>query len=280
MIVDAHTHVFPPWLREQRGRYLKCDATFGALYASSKARMTTAEELLESMDQADVDASVMAGIGWTDLDLARGANDYVLKAAADYPARLLALCSVNPAWGPDASAEAERCAEAGASGIGELHPDSQGFDVSDRATMAPLMEIARHHGIPVLVHASEPVGHAYAGKGNVTPRQLCGFVRNFPDNVIILAHWGGGLPFYALMPEVGEALTNVYFDSSASPFLYRPSVYRTVVHLVGAERVLWASDFPLVGQQRCLRELAGQQLDSEDCRLILGGNAARLLSLE
>ena len=146
--------------------------------------------------------------------------------------------------------------------------------------MAPLMEIAERSRLPVLVHASEPVGHAYGGKGNTTPSLLWDFVQNFPANVIILAHWGGGLPFYSLMPEVGEALANVYYDSAASPFLYRPSVYATVAGIVGAERVLWASDFPLLDQQRSLDEFANQPLTDEEHRLIEGGNAARLLGLE
>ena len=283
MLVDAHAHVLPPWLRDERPRHLQRDATFGALFASPKARFATAEELLESMDQAGVDASVAVGFGWTDPALARSVNDYAIDAAIRHPRRLLAFCSVNPAWGPDAVAEVQRCARAGAAGIGELHPDSQAFDLSDKELMAPLMEAAAMHQLPVLIHASEPVGHSYPGKGTgenaAGPRALWGLIRNFPDNIIILAHWGGGLPFYALMPEVGDSLSNVYVDTAASPFLYRPSVYPTVVNLLGPDRVLWASDFPLVGQQRSLGELNGQPISDEDRRLLAGGNAARLLRI-
>ena len=58
-----------------------------------------------------------------------------------------------------------RCAEAGLRGIGELHPDMQGYDLGDLDTMAPLMETVREHGLIVTTHSSEPVGHAYPGKG-------------------------------------------------------------------------------------------------------------------
>ena len=38
-----------------------------------------------------------------------------------------------------------------------------------------------------------------------------------------MAHWGGGLPFYGLMKKEGpEVLRRVYFDTAASPYLYRP----------------------------------------------------------
>ena len=104
-------------------------------------------------------------------------------------------------------------------------------------------------------------------------------IENFPDNTIICAHWGGGLPFYALMPEVGAALSNVYFDSAASPFLYQPGIYRVVADVVGADHILFASDYPLMPHSRPLSELAGQPLPDCQRRLILGENAARLFGL-
>jgi len=55
---------------------------------------------------------------------------------------------------------------------------------------------------------------------------------------IIAAHWGGGLPFYALMPDVREALATMYFDTSAEHLLYDASIYRRVIDLVGADRIL------------------------------------------
>ena len=64
-----------------------------------------------------------------DPEIAREANDYVIQAAAKYPERLTGFCSVNPAWGDGALEEVERCVASGLSGIGELHPDTQGFDL-------------------------------------------------------------------------------------------------------------------------------------------------------
>jgi len=134
--------------------------------------------------------------------------------------------------------------------------------------------------MPVLIHSSEPVGHVYPGKGNTTPGRLLAFIREFPLNVIVCAHWGGGLPFYALMPEVGELLENVYFDSATSPFLYAPKVFRVAVELVGAERILFGTDYPLIDHQRLLGQVRQAGLPSEVEKAVLGGNAARLLGLK
>ena len=178
------------------------DATFRALYADPRAVLATADDLLAAMDEAGVDVAVAVGIGWTDPGVAREANDYLVESTARSGGRLLAFGSVNPAWGDDALAEVERCAAAGLVGVGELHPDTQGYGIENASVMAPLMALAKRLGMPVLTHASEPVGHSYPGKGTVTPDRLMRFIEAFPGQPVIAAHWGGGLPFYALMPEV------------------------------------------------------------------------------
>ena len=280
MRIDAHVHVFPPELVSQRAPYLERDLTFHQLYSDPKAAMSSAGELLDSMDRSGIDKSVLVNIGWASADLCRETNTYILEAASASPDRLIPFCSVNPLAGTGAAEEIDRCAGLGARGIGELHPDTQGFDLADPVIMAPLMQAARRHGLPVLTHASEPVGHIYAGKGQVTPQVLFRFATNFPDNAIVCAHWGGGLPFYALMPEVRRALANVSFDTAASPFLYEPAVFATVTRLVGAEKILFGTDFPLVKQERILKQVAGASLDEQAKAKILGGNAARLLRLD
>ena len=277
MVIDFHAHIFPPWLRDQRERYLKRDATFGELYASPRARMATAEDLVQAMDEDGVDKSVVMAFGWSDPGLAREANDYIIEAVARYPGRLIGFAGVSPAWGAPAIQEVDRCARAGVRGIGELHPDTQGFDLGDRDTMSPLMEAVREHGLVLTTHSSEPVGHSYAGKGKTHPEVLWRLIQSFPDVTLVCAHWGGGIPFYALMPEVAEGLRNVYFDTAASPFLYTPGIFPTVASLVGADRILLGSDFPLLRAGRLLEQVRGSSLSEPEKEAVLGGNAVRLL---
>ena len=255
------------------------DATFSDILADPSARIADAPALLASMDRNGIDHAVVMGMGWTDYDVAAEANDYIIDAVARNPERLTGFASVNPAWGEGAAQEAQRCADAGLRGIGELHPDTQGIEIGDAASLKPLMDKALSLRLPVLLHCSEPVGHQYPGKGKTTPDKVWRFIQDFPENTIICAHWGGGLPFYSLMPEVGASLSNVYFDSAASPFLYRAGIYPAVASLAGADRILFATDYPLMHASRPLAEVAGEPLAEQDRRLILGENAARLLGL-
>ena len=279
MIIDSHVHVYPPSFRERREELARRDATFRELYANPAAVLATADDLLAAMDEAGVDVAVAVGIGWTDPGVAREANDYLIECVVRSGGRLLAFGAVNPAWGDDALAEVERCAAAGLIGIGELHPDTQGYGIEDASVMAPLMALAKRLGMPVLTHASEPVGHAYPGKGTVTPDRLLRFIEAFPGQPVIAAHWGGGLPFYALMPEVKAALSDVYFDTAASPFLYTSDVFPSVTRIVGPERVLFGTDFPLIKHPRLLAQVRESGLSDEAQALITGGNAARLFGL-
>lgn len=277
MTIDFHTHIFPPALRAQRERYLSTDATFGELFSDPKAKLATAEELVEAMDRDGVHRSVAMGMGWTDTGLAREVNDYIIDSVRRWPDRLAGFAGVNPAWGDNAAREVDRCAAEGLIGVGELHPDTQSYDLGDEAAMTPVMEVARERGLMVTTHSSEPVGHRYAGKGKTQPEALWNLILNFPDVTIVCAHWGGGLPFYRLMPEVAEGMRNVYFDTAASPFLYSPMVFTAVAGLVGADRILLASDYPLMRISRVLDQLDKSRLSEQQKRAVTSGNAARLL---
>jgi predicted TIM-barrel fold metal-dependent hydrolase len=189
------------------------------------------------------------------------------------------FCTVHPHSLDAALAEIERCAKGGIRGVGEMRPDVQLFDMVDRELMDPFIEMLVKHRLILSVHSSEPVGHDYQGKGAVTPDILYPFMKNYPDLTLVCAHWGGGLPFYALMPEVKQAMDNVYFDTAASPFLYSPGVYRQVIQLVGEEKILFGSDYPLLAQSRLLGEIESLDLPGETRDKILADNARRLLGI-
>ena len=279
MIIDAHCHVLPPGFAGRHGELAARDRTYAALFPQPGGRIADVDALLREMDGAGVDHAVAMGFGWTDQGVAKEANDYLLEAGRAHPGRITALASVNPAWGEAAVAEAERCLDGGAVGIGELHADTQGFDIGDGEAMGPLMEVLRAGGAPVVIHASEPVGHQYPGKGSTTPERLLRFVGNFPDNRIVLAHLGGGLPFYAAMPEVGAALSNVWYDTAALPYLYRAEAVAAAAITAGPERIMFGSDYPLLRQRRVVDYLGSAGLSSGEMDAVLGGNAAAWLSI-
>jgi len=280
MIIDFHTHVFPPQIKKNRNKYIDSDPCFAILYSNPKAKLATADELIAGMDEAGVDISVIVNIGWITHELCVETNDYILESVARYPNRLIGFCAVQPQSYEAAVDEIERCARGGIRGVGELRPDMQLLDLGDKEIMEPLVEVMKKYKLILLTHTSEPVGHDYPGKGSITPDMLYPFIASFPDLPIVCAHWGGGLPFYALMPEVKQAMTNVFFDTAASPLLYSPEIYHQVTQLVGADKILFGSDYPLLAQNRTINEIKSSDLPEEAKGQILGGNAQNLLSIK
>jgi predicted TIM-barrel fold metal-dependent hydrolase len=232
------------------------------------------------MDEAGIDLSVILNAGWVSHELCVKTNDYILDSVSRYPTRLVGFCAIQPRARDVAIAELERCAKAGAKGIGELRSDMQGFALADKSTMKPLVDAALKHGLIFLTHSSEPVGHEYSGKGSITPDILYSFITSFPNLKLVCAHWGGGLPFYALMPEVAKALANVFFDTAATVFLYKPEIFEQMSRIIGSDKILFGSDYPLVSQNRVLAQIRSSQLSEEDKARILGANAQELLCLD
>ena len=281
MIVDFHCHILPPSFPDRHDELSAQDPTYAVLFPSGGGKMATAESLLTAMDKAGIDHAVACGFGWCSPEIAREVNDYLIDTAERFKDRLTCFGSVNPCWGKEAvTAEIKRFAGAGLKGIGELHPDCQGYDISDFGVMSPMMDLAESLGMPLLLHTSEPVGHQYPGKGHTTPDLLYRLARNFPDNTIIGAHWGGGLPFYGLMPEVPGELEKVYFDTAASPFLYRKEIFDIAARTIGAHKILLGTDYPLVGHRRLIRQVEESEMSEADKKAILGANAVGLLGLE
>ncbi len=276
MIIDSHTHVLPPRVKEGRGAYVVRDAAFAAIYEDPKARIATAEDVIAELDRREIDRAVIANYSWTTAELCRETNDYILESAARYPERLVPFCAIADTTSDESLRETERCAAGGAKGIGELRPDFCRDSYAEPACATAFSDLLRRHGLRLLLHASEPVGHVYSGKGEARCEVLYPFLLTVPDVTVILAHWGGGLPFYTLMPEVRKALVNVYYDTAASPYLYSPEIYRRVADLVGAAKILFGSDFPLMSPGRVIREIGASTLTETERALVLGENAARL----
>lgn len=274
-ILDAHTHIMPPTMVAAREAYLARDRWFGLLYASPRARLATADDLIRSMDAAEIQASVAFGFAFAETELCRRCNDYTLEAAARWPGRIIPFAVVNPRQGELALAEAQRCLAAGARGLGELMPDGQGYRLGDPC-MDDLMALAQAHDAPVVVHVSELVGHQYPGKGTVGAHEAYALACRFPRVRLMLAHWGGGLPFFEMMPTARQGLANVYYDTAASLYLYDDRIFAEVARWA-PDKVLFGTDYPLIGQRRFLERVRQVGLAPEQLESLLAGNLLRAL---
>lgn len=277
MIIDCHTHVFPERIRKDRETFCQRDQSFSSIYRESKSRMAGVEELIESMDRSEIDQSVICGFSWSDPALLFFHNEYLMESATRHPNRFIVFVSLSfsdPEWSGE---ELDRRLKEGAKGVGEIAFYHRPLTAEEIKGMKPILQRMEEMRVPIMLHTNELIGHSYPGKGKTPLEIFYEFILSFPDLPVLLAHWGGGFPFYELMPEVSKAFRHVYYDTAASPFLYSKKIYQVVKEIVGIEKILFGSDYPLISPMRYFEELKDSGLSEEDQKKILGKNFLHLM---
>src|SRR4030043_958722 len=202
-----------------------------------------------------------------------------MESASRYPHRLVVFSHLllsDPGW---SEKELEGCLKEGVRGVGEVAFYRREMTPQDIGAARPILTQMGKKGIPLLLHVNETLGHSYPGKGRTPLERFYDLILSFPNLPIVLAHWGGGLPFYEMMPEVAKAMANVYYDTAASPFLYSKKIYGVAKEIVGAEKIFFGTDFPLISPRRYFKELEESGLSKQDQEKILGLNFSRRFGL-
>lgn len=291
LIIDSHIHMYPKkvwrnayaWGMEKRETHWV--NTVAPKNCTSIQGWADVDQLLRDMDAANIAQAVMLGWYWQHQATCDCQNQWYIDWVKQHPDRLMGFAIANPTAGQRALDSLRAAIDAGLIGFGEFLPQVQGYDLRHDAWCA-VVELAIELNVPINLHVTEPVGHAYAGRVETPLADYMALAQQFPECRFILAHWGGLLPFYELNKTVSKVLKNVYYDTAASPLLYSQSIYRRVIDTIGADKILFGTDYPLLlqpGQTKTpsfnpiLNELQSAQLSTDEANKILYQNAARLL---
>lgn len=165
--------------------------------------------------------------------------------------------------------EFKRMRELGLQGI-KFHPDFQQFAI-DQKEMMPIYE-AIGPDMPILFHVGDKRFH------NSNPAQLAKMLDSISGLTVIAAHMGG----YSQWNEAWEKIIgrkDVYVDISSTIGHISPEETAKMVRAHGADRVLFASDYPAVSQKQAIADVLSLNLSPEENELIFHKNAERLFHL-
>ena len=274
--IDCHTHLFPPEIIKDRQKISSRDHQFAGIYENPKARMVDVYGLKQYMNEEEVEGAVVCGFQFQDPGLMRLANDYLLDSAAS-DERIIPFVLVNIEKESEALAEAQRCAQRGAKGIGELAFYKEGFGSSQRKAIETIARFAEESSLPFMIHTNEQVGHHYHGKTEVDFNEIVHFIEDHQGLDVILGHLGGGICFYEFMPEIRKKFGKVWYDLAAAPYLYTNEIYTYIAQFL-ADKVLFGSDFPLLTLKRYMDGL--NLVDPVVREKILFENAVALIGLD
>lgn len=290
-VIDFHTHYYPPEVFGDPRQFARKRGEShwqGLVAPSGKATLQGwADEasMLRLMDAAGVERSVLLAWYWENDETAVLQNRWYAELIQKYPDRFSAFAAVPPQNHQLRMEELKFAVENGFKGVGELHPWVQGLELLNDE-FAEVFAFTQSNGLMLNLHVTEPVGRAYQPKVQTDFGVIQQLIERYQHQVFILSHLGGLAAFHHLNPYIKEKWGNVFYDLAATPLLYDPSVLSLATKVVGAERILFGSDFPL----RCfpkrdkspnfetmVKWVEKTQLSEEEKSKIFTHNAQKLL---
>lgn len=266
MIIDAHAHIFPDKIAE------KATAGISGFYDGIPVQCAaTVSELLKNGTEAGVDRFIVQSVA-TVPEQVTSINDFISKSVREHPDRLIGFGALHPDF-PDINSETDRIISLGLRGI-KLHSDFQDFNIDDKRAF-PIYEAAQGR-LPVLFHVGDPRGD------RSSPERLIRVAELFPRLAIIAAHLGGwtvwddGAELFARFREK-HPKSVIYADCSSSLYALTPEHAAELIRKIGAERVMWGTDFPMWNAKEELERFRGLPLTPREREMILSENALELL---
>jgi predicted TIM-barrel fold metal-dependent hydrolase len=243
-IVDCHVHI-------GRNQFFHMDAD--------------ADFIIREADRAGIERMLVTDIVSLFYDIDEG-NAYLRGQMARYPDRISAYYSIGQArYAPLHLEKFERhVCDYGFIGlkIYSVPP----MQLIDDPYLYPLIEKAAELRVPILAHS--------------TGEECEALSRRVPEAIIFNAHMGccpQANGDWHRSIAAAKAYPNIYLDTTSSSF--DNNMIEHAVEEVGAERILYGSDLPLLDPILQIAKVTEADISDTDKELILHGNIERILSL-
>jgi predicted TIM-barrel fold metal-dependent hydrolase len=258
--IDVHTHVFPDNVANKVVNQLE---GYYKLTCQGKGDFA---DLIKNITEANLTKTVIFSTATKAAQVVT-INDYI-AALCKQDERFIGFGTLHPDY-PDIAEELVRFKTLGLKGL-KLHPDFQQFYIDEPKLDAIYQAIPDN--MPILIHVGdENVDYS-------APERLAKVMDKYPNLVFIAAHFGG----YCRWEDAKKCLfgrRNLYLDTSSCFGKISYSQGREMIRLHGADRVLFASDYPAQRSQQSIQDVLNMELTLEENELIFYKNAQRLLGL-
>jgi aminocarboxymuconate-semialdehyde decarboxylase len=268
---------------------------------------------MRDMDAARIDMAIVSltcpNVYWggeaVSCEAARESNDSMAKAQKDYPDRIRWFTSLPWEYPAPAVEELRRSCDNGAIGVMVLC-NIAGRSLTD-PFFAPIWAEVDRRALPVLVHPTDLPGIEQMDMGKYDLSWAVGFIADttlafariifdgfldlYPNLKLIASHGGGALPYLVGRFDKGdeveipsrrkvkarpsEYLRRIYYDC----ITYHPEALRYLISVVGADRVLFGTDYPHQVHDMKGSMANTETLPADQCLAIREGNARRIFKI-
>jgi uncharacterized protein len=273
MIIDSHTSVPPDWLLPLLGDRQKF------------FERATIPNLLTSLRKAGVDKAILFSIARKPEHVTR-INDFIAEECGKHPDELVGFANIYPPNLKDALAEIDRAVgELGLAGL-KIHPLVQNFRL-DHPNVPLVLERAKEYSLPIIIHVASAVtknilnGEVFEEaqalelqekadekESNAKSAYLAKVVDHYNHRMLYAAHLGG-----ITIKEIQDS--KISFQTPGATV----QGIEYAVKTVGADRITFGSDFPLLEVKDELDKVKKANITDIDKRKILGENLRIVLKI-
>jgi predicted TIM-barrel fold metal-dependent hydrolase len=204
--------------------------------------------------------------------------ELVAKAVEQYPDRFYGLAGVDPTEGMDGVRQLEYAVK-DLSFIG-AHSYPHWFELApNHRRYYPFYAKCVELGVPIQLQVGQSMIYAadYPRRSVGRPITLDDVACDFPELILIGIHVG--IPWTKEMIAMAWKHPNIYIGSDAHSPKYWPQSFVHYIKTYGQDKVLFGTDFPVLGFERTRAEIEALDLPEQSKRKFLRDNAIRVYLL-
>ncbi|MBM4451069.1 MAG: amidohydrolase [Chloroflexi bacterium] len=237
------------------------------------------DEMVAEMDEAGVEIAALSAFDYQGVHVVD--NSTVTKFVERYPKRFIGVGTVDPRGRPmDALRQIERLVkDFGMKGL-RLEPYAYGDGTVGTPPNAKMYWPIYAKCVELDIAVSIQVGHT----GPLLPSEpgrpiyLDEVALAFPELTILGCHLGQ--PWHEEMMILAWKHPNVYVETSARAPKHWPPSFVDFVKTWGQDKVIWATDYPLLTFKRCLDEIEAMNLAPVVKRKLIRENALKAFKVK
>lgn len=279
-VVDGHVHTFSSDEVAQ-----KILTSFNKMYdiEFTNPGTGTIDDVLQNMNKTGIDFTIMAN--FAPAKIIHKNNTWSIEMGRQHK-NLVPLVSFHPDMEEPMDKLMEEYMLSGAKGI-KFHPMAQGF-APDDARLDIVYKMCEDTEFPVVFHCGR-VSNArlnnFADVDSIMP-----VIKKYPKIPFVLTHMADGN--IGDVFKISDMYENVYFDTSIVITGYPPllkynepswpdnEVVEYVIKKIGADRVIFGSDYPWGSPAHDLNRFMEMGIEDFEKSMILGENAIKIFKIK
>ena len=254
----------------------------GKMKSKTNMQGVTLEEQLAMMDSAGIEKALLFAPKVGRLGLPGSFHlpyEIVARAVEKYPTRFAGMAGVDPYEGM----KGVRALESAIKNDGFIgaHVYPHWFDLPpDHAKYYPFYAKCCELGVPIQMQVGQSMVYAKDApmRSVGRPILLDGIACDFPELKLIGIHVG--IPWTDEMIAMAWKHENVFIGSDAHSPKYWPPAFVNYINSYGQDKVMFGTDFPVLGFKRTMDEVLALNLRPDPLRKFLRDNAVRVYNLK